>query len=384
MTAELGPKRILVFRVGELGDTIIALPSLRAVRKAFPDAHISFLGNVDNKSNNVTAQQTIPATGLINDWLSYSVNGGGWRAWQSLALLRRLRKARFDTLVYLAPRLRKAKDVRRDLLFFRLVGIKNVIGHLGFNMPGKPAGAPLPMAEHELDHLLQRLSLSGIKVPPTRMARIDLELTAEEKAAAESWLNIRVKDRNRRLLVGFGPGSKWPSKIWSEDRFKEVGLQLIREYGVYPIVFGGPEDKALGERLVAHWKDGSTAAGALTPRESAAALAQCALYVGNDTGTMHLAAAVGTPCVAIMAALDWPGRWVPYGPDHLVLRRSVPCEGCLLKVCDKEAMRCLKMIEVGEVLSACSQLLSRKFNGGGSTFRSARLDHDALNVTSNV
>ena len=63
---------------------------------------------------------------------------------------------------------------------------------------------------------------------------------------------------------------------------------------------------------------------------------------------MHLAAAVGTPCVAIMSALDWPGRWVPYGQGHIVLRRSVPCEGCLLKVCDKEGMRCLKEIEIDE------------------------------------
>ena len=360
-------KRILVFRVGELGDTIIALPSLHALRQAFPDAHISFLGNVDSKSNNVTAQQTIPANGVINDWLSYSVNGGGSRGWQSFSLLKRLRKARFDTLVYLAPRLRKPKDVRRDLLFFRLAGIKNVIGHHGFNMPGKSVGVPLTVAEHELDHLLNRLSLSGIQVPPPQHARIDLELTEQEKEAADSWIRMHVKDRDRKVLVGFGPGSKWPSKIWPEDRFRELGQRLTREYGVYPIIFGGPEDKGLAERLVGSWNSGVTAAGALSPRKAAAALAQCALYVGNDTGTMHLAAAVGTPCVAIMAALDWPGRWIPYGPGHIVLRRSVPCEGCLLKVCDKEAMRCLKMIEVDEVLDACSQLLSRRIESPAST-----------------
>jgi ADP-heptose:LPS heptosyltransferase len=360
MTAELGPKRILVFRVGELGDTIIALPSLRAVREAFPGAHISFLGNVNSKSNNVTAQQAIPATGLIDEWLSYSVNGAGWRSWQSVSLLKRLRKARFDTLVYLAPRLRKPKEVHRDLLFFRLAGIKNVIGQHGFSMPERSAGVPLATADHELEHLLQRLSLSGIKIPSAENARIDLALTQQETDAADSWLRMQVKDRDRKVLVGFGPGSKWPAKIWPEERFKEVGLRLTREYGAYPIVFGGAEDKALAERLVEYWKSGSTAAGALSPRQAAAALAQCALYVGNDTGTMHLAAAVGTPCVAIMAALDWPGRWVPYGPGHIVLRRTVPCEGCLLKVCDKEAMRCLKMIEVDEVINACSQILSRK------------------------
>jgi len=359
-------KRILVFRVGELGDTLIALPSLHALRQAYPGAHISFLGNVDSNSKNVTAQEIIPATGLIDDWLSYSVNRAGWRGLQSLALLNRLRQGHFDTLVYLAPRLRKPKDVRRDLLFFRLAGIREVIGRQGLNMPNKAAGQPLTEAEHELDHLLHRLNLSGVKVP--QHARIDLELTSHEKDAADSWLGEEVKNLEQRVLVGFGPGSKWPSKIWPEERFQEVGLRLIRDYGVYPIVFGGPEDRALAHRLINSWNDGSTAAGVLTPREAAAALARCALYVGNDTGTMHLAAAVGTPCVAIMSALDWPGRWVPYGPGHIVLRRSVPCEGCLLRVCDKEEMRCLKLIEVDAVLNACTQLISSRVEETTNTF----------------
>ena len=354
----LTTKRILVFRVGELGDTLIALPSLHAIRSTYPDAHITFLGNVNSNSKNVTAQQTIPASGLIDDWLSYSVHRGGWRGLQSLALLNRLRQGNFDTLVYLAPRLRKAKDVRRDLFFFKMAGIKEVIGQHGLNMPIKAAGDALPEAEHELDHLLHRLSLSGVTVPLT--PRIDLELTSQEKNAAESWLRMEVNRLEERVLVGFGPGSKWPSKIWPEERFQEVGQRLIREYGVYPIVFGGPEDRELADRLIKNWKNGSVAAGALTPREAAAALSQCVLYVGNDTGTMHLAAAVDTPCVAIMSALDWPGRWVPYGPGHTVLRRSVPCEGCLLKVCDKEGMRCLKMIEVDDVVDACGQILSCK------------------------
>jgi len=359
-------KRILVFRVGELGDTLIALPSLYALRETYPKAHISFLGNVDSHSRNVTAQEIIPATGLIDDWLSYSVKRAGWRSLQSLALLNRLSKAHFDTLVYLAPRLRSPKDVRRDLLFFRLAGIKEVIGSQGINMPAKVNGKPLPEAEHELDHLLHRLKLSGVNVP--KHPRIDLELTVQEKDAANSWLGVEVENLERRVLVGFGPGSKWPSKIWPEERFREVGLRLIRDCGVYPIVFGGPEDRVLAGRLINYWNNGSTAAGALTPREAAAALARCALYVGNDTGTMHLAAAVGTPCVAIMSALDWPGRWVPYGQGHIVLRRSVPCEGCLLKVCDKEGMRCLKEIEIDAVIGACSQLLRRRLEEITSTF----------------
>jgi len=91
----------------------------------------------------------------------------------------------------------------------------------------------------------------------------------------------------------------------------------------------------------------------------AAALSHCRMYVGNDTGTMHLAAAVRIPCVAIMSALDWPGHWSPYGSGHTVLRRHVPCEGCMLSVCTTEGLRCLKEIGTEEVVSASLQTLMR-------------------------
>lgn len=350
-------RRIVVYRIGELGDTIVALPSLWAVRRSFPDAHIALLGNVNLVAQNVSARQVLPQAHLIDQWLAYQSTGDRGPA-DLLSLLIRLRRLRFDTLIYLAPRIRKPQDVRRDLLFFRLAGIRDVMGDRGFEpLPPGPDGGPLPVVEHEADHLLRRLSLSGISVPPPGSVRIDLALTGEEQNAAELWLHEHVPAKDN--LVGFGPGSKWPSKIWPEERFAELGRRLIAQCGIYPIVFGGANDREVAERLIGSWGRGANAAGTLPVRPAATALARCRLYVGNDTGTMHLAAAVGTPCVVTMSALDWPGHWNPYGWGHTVLRRSVPCEGCLLKVCEREAMRCLKEISVDEVLSACTKTLLR-------------------------
>jgi len=217
----------------------------------------------------------------------------------------------------------------------------------------------LPAVEHEADHLMRRLSLSGISIPARGETKMDLALTENEAREADVWLSENVPWSARGRLVGFGPGSKWPSKVWPEERFDEVGKRLIQRHDIYPIVFGGAEDRALGERLVLAWERGANAAGELPVRQAAGALAQCRLYVGNDTGTMHIAAAVETPCVAIMSALDWPGHWNPYGSGHTVLRRSVPCEGCLLKVCERERMRCLKEITVEDVVNACTRILLR-------------------------
>ena len=350
-------KRILIFRIGELGDTLIALPSLRAIREAFPSAHIALLGNVDSEARHVTPRQTLPA-GLIDEWLSYPSGNSRPNLSVTIRLLTRLRCAHFDLLVYLAPRIRSSSDIRRDLFFFRLAGIRIVVGNEGFE-PLAPLTSPLPVVEHEADHLLSRLSRSGITVPPAGKAKIELILTIEERRTVDAWLREHVPAKSLGGLIGFGPGSKWPSKVWPEERFSELGCRLIREHNIYPIVFGGPEDRELADRLIGVWGKGTNAAALLSPRQAAAALSRCAMYVGNDTGTMHLAAAVATPCVVVMCAQDWPGHWNPYGEGHLVLRRSVACEGCLLKVCITEGMRCLKEIEVDEVMKACGQILDR-------------------------
>ena len=99
------------------------------------------------------------------------------------------------------------------------------------------------------------------------------------------------------------------------------------------------------------------AAGALGIRQSLAALRRCRLYVGNDTGTMHLAVAAGTRCVAIFSARDRPGLWEPYGSGHRVLRRKIECEGCELMECTEKGNACTLAIGVDEVVSACRSIL---------------------------
>jgi ADP-heptose:LPS heptosyltransferase len=353
-------QKILIYRIGQLGDTIIALPALWAVRRAFPNAEITYLTSDHPGSGYVEARSVLPATGLIDEWLSYSLEtrgrlSGMTRLWWAL------RRRHFDMLVYLAPRLRTRLSVWRDRVFFRMAGIRQVVGQYGFDdVPLRQPGAPLPMDVHEADHLLQRLALSELAVPGAGQGDMSLALSAEERQEADAWLQAHVPGGvSNAAVVGIGPGSKQPSKIWPEERFAEVGARLTHECGLYPVVFGGPADAATARRLLEHWGTGVSAAGVLGIRPAAAALARCRLFVGNDTGTMHLAAAVGTPCVAIFSAQDWPGRWHPYGEGHVVLRRSVPCEGCRLFVCIKEGMRCLREISTDDVLAACRTLLGQ-------------------------
>ncbi len=301
----------------------------------------------------------LPERAIFDKVISYEAGSGWMELWNAVKLLPKLRQARLDTLVYLAPRRRTRWQVLRDLAFFRLAGITLFLGHRGFApFPPRIPGRPLPFVEHETDHLLSRMAISGIPVPRPQERRIDLRLSAEELAAARAWLASQMGADHEGKLVGVGPGSNMPSKVWPEDRFIELVRALVNELGVYPVVFGGPELSALGERLIAAWGCGVNAAGRLTVRQAAAALTHCRLFVGNDTGTMHLAAAANTPCVGIFAAIEWPGKWYPYGRGHRVLRRSVPCEGCLLHECVEHDMKCLKLISVDEAMTACRAALT--------------------------
>jgi ADP-heptose:LPS heptosyltransferase len=95
-------------------------------------------------------------------------------------------------------------------------------------------------------------------------------------------------------------------------------------------------------------------------RGAALALGKCVLFLGNDSGAMHLAAAAGTPCVAIFSSRDWPGAWYPYGVEQRVFRSEIECEGCYLVECIERQNECLRRISADDVYAACANLLSGK------------------------
>jgi heptosyltransferase-3 len=355
-------KRILIYRIGQLGDTIIALPALWSIRQHFPSAHLALLSDEHPQKGYISASQVLPA-GLIDQYLGYEANPEGGSLVKLLRLLPRLRQERFDTLVYLAPRLRSRRQVWRDLVFFRVAGIRRFMGHRGIRpYPPVIPGKPLPQIEHMADYFLGLLAQDGIPVPPPGEGCMNLGVEKAELKEAEDWLHSRVGSEPGKLLIGLGVGSKYPAKVWPEERYERLGQHLIDQLGAFPIIFGGLEDQEIGHRLLSKWKLGANAAGELKVRQAAAALSFCRLYVGNDTGTMHLAAAAGTRCVGIFSARHFPGVWYPYGFGHMVLRRHVPCEGCLTTACANDTA-CLKLISVEDAMDACRQALGESRKG---------------------
>jgi ADP-heptose:LPS heptosyltransferase len=366
------PERLLVFRTGQLGDMIVSLPAMWAIRHQWPQASLTLLCDVHPRQNYVLGSDIFRGAGLFDYFEHYEVPGDSANrlltAVKKLKLLLRLRTSRFKTLFYLAPSIRPRPQVERDLRFFKIAGLRKFYGMEHFpSVPTKDSPRPLPSAGHEADLLLARLKADGMSVPACGGGSLELGLGEAEEAEVGCWLQQLPADQGR-TWIGVGPVSKMPAKRWPVERFGEVVKALIARFDVWPVVFGGTEDKDMGDALLADWGRGFNAAGSLGIRAAARALQHCALYLGNDSGTMHLAAAAGTPCVAIFSSRDWPGAWYPYSVAQRVFRSDIDCEGCYLTECLIRRNECLNRITVSEVLAGCEAVLHKQSRSAAVRF----------------
>ena len=350
--------RILVFRIGHLGDTLLSLPALRAIRAAHRDASLVLLTNRETSRATVTAWDVLEPAGVFDDVLFFPVPS---RMSDFVTLARRVRRLKPSRLYYLPPLPRTRAQTLRDRVFFRVgCGIRDLVGlePTGPHPVRDAHGGLVRMAKESdrlVDWVAPALPASAIDRRATR-----LEPAAGDRLRADQLLREAGLSGSR--LVAIGPGSKSQATQWPIDRYEEVGRRLLR---IHPdlrlLVFGAPHERSLAGTLCRAW--GASAvnlAGSVTLSQSAAMLERCLLYVGNDTGTMHLAASVGTPCVAIFSARDNPGRWEPVGDGHTVLRHEVPCAGCLLSTCVEHDQACLKAVSVDDVVEAAAAGLTAK------------------------
>jgi ADP-heptose:LPS heptosyltransferase len=345
----MSDRRVVVFRCGQLGDTIVALPALWSIRTFFGDAPITYLADHHPNSKYVAARSVLPAQGLVDDWMTYDARS---RPTDLFKLAMELRNRRFTDLVYLVPSRRTESQRQRDMFFFRAAGLKHIWGDRAFPvLPNKQQTGVVETPEYR--QLLRRLEASGIPA----VYRHDLGITTEERSSVERWL-VQVGILSGAPIVTVAPGTKASSKQWPVERFAKVLKHVRDRAGLIPVIVGGPEDAELGHRILKEVGCGAIAAGALSVRATAALMEHCTLFLGNDTGAMHLAAAAERPCVVPFSAQDWRGRWYPVGGPHVILRVEIECEGCQLTTCPRQN-ECLTRIGVDDVTVEVDRVLDR-------------------------
>lgn len=348
----------VIFRTGQLGDTLVALPALERIRIRYPYHHLVLLTDrQQNVSGYVSSWDICSPTGWFQQVVFYEPRASGWialRQWTKLLL--QLRSLKADDFFNLAPSRTTWQAIRDRFFFLVMAGIRRYHAPTArYRNPPQTGSGQLPTVQPEWQRIV-----SCVDSAPMGNDAFRLRIAAHHReAAARVALAERIDPKARVLAIG--PGSKMPAKVWSSSRFAELGVRLRQEHSdLHLAVLGGKEDAAVGRELCKVWgTDAHCLAGQLSIYESAAFLERCEAYVGNDTGTMHLAAVVGIPCIAIFSARDYPGRWNPYGDGHIVLRREVGCAGCMLEICEREDNKCLKLISVEEVFQGVSTVLRR-------------------------
>ncbi|MEO6910109.1 MAG: glycosyltransferase family 9 protein, partial [Edaphobacter sp.] len=259
-----------------------------------------------------------------------------------------------EVLIYLSAS-RGVAVARRDAAFFRLCGIRRLVG---IPITDDMQQSRWQESEQALEPEAARLARNLAELGDAHLddpQSWDLHLTPEEHARAAEVLRPVLG----HPIIAVSVGTKVQAKDWGRENWRALLAQLATFFPGHALILSGsPQESEASEFAADGWRQAPTSAGPvvnlcghLTPRESAAAFAQAQLFIGHDSGPMHLAAAVQTPCVAIFAARNKPRVWFPYGRQHRILYHQTDCWGCGLETCIVERKKCITSITVDEVLA---------------------------------
>jgi heptosyltransferase III len=299
-------KRILIYRLGSLGDFVVALPCLHLIRRSYPQAHIVLLTNHPVSGKAAPAMQILDGSGICDESIGYPV---GVRNPGTLVNLRRQIKSYSFDLAVLLNGSRGRFNAMRDWLFFRACGIPEIIG-LAMGKEDMPMAASNGLlVEQECSRLARRVNAID-KVDLANRANWSLNLTGDEREKA----SILLKHHGVKApFLITSVGTKLLAKDWGNENWIQLFEKLSLCFPELGLVMVGARDEfERSDQVRQSWKGKSyNFCGQCSPRISGAVFEQAVLYVGHDSGPMHLAASVGIPTVGIFSWHNPPGQWFP-------------------------------------------------------------------------
>jgi len=331
--------KILIRATNWVGDAIVALPALRAVRSQFPEAEITILArpyvaaiykNQQVCDNTMFVEETgdivseLRAQKFDVALLFQNAFGAAWFAWRA----------------GIPQRIGYARD-GRSLLLTKAVPVP------------KPGEIPL----HEQYYYLELLRRAGWldSLPNESFIRLNVPEENRERAA-EFLLSAGVRPDGFRIAIGAG-ASYGSAKCWPPDRFAELANRLQGRAGAEVILFGTSTEAAVSSAIAAGMhRPPIDLTGKTTINDLPALLSQCHLFIGNDSGAMHVAAAVGLPVVAVFGPTD-PFGTSPVTPRCSIVQEKPYCSPCFLRRCPTDH-RCMTRVTPDAVEAAARQWIS--------------------------
>jgi len=340
-------EKILIFRNGTIGDTAIAIPSLKLIAQSFPNSNKRVL-TICGDTNQPVMDSLLSGSKLIDGYICYKREGS--KKTSLLEMRRKIKEWNPDILIYLVET-QNLYTVIRDKFFFKSCGVKRMIGFpLKYNFFKKKYIYKRGMYEFESESLIRRISKIGT-LDLNNLESWNIGLSIEKEL-----LSGAIKSKNFFIC---SIGTKVAMKDWGIHKWKETVMALYKKIPDYEIIFiGSKYDKEFSEIVRGAWSGSSqNLCGKLTVRESAAILSGSRFFLGIDSGPMHLAAMQDIPCVAIFTARALPGVWFPYGEKHKVVYHQTSCFGCELEECIEYDRKCIQSIGVNEVIGLINEIL---------------------------
>ncbi|MBI4843334.1 MAG: lipopolysaccharide heptosyltransferase II [Nitrospirae bacterium] len=342
-------KRILIRGVNWIGDAVLTLPAVKAVRRAFPEARISLLvkpwvADIFKECRDIDEI-------ILYEKRHESIGG-------RLKLARELRQKKFGKAILL----QNAFDAA---IIAWLAGIPERIGYARDGRSILLTEA-VPFNEnifkkHHLRYYLDLLNEAGIDTPFTHPY---IYLTDEERQWARSLINSSPLQIQNSPIIGINPGAAYGSaKRWMPERFAEVIRKIVDELNGRVIIFGGPSEAEIAYEIASlcpdHAKDIMVMAGKTDIRQLASLIAECDAFITNDSGPMHMASALFVPIAAIFGSTD-PAATGPFGNGHRIITKNLSCSPCLERACPEGHLKCLSEIRSEDVFNALKEILPKE------------------------
>ena len=330
-----GVKKILIVRMDRIGDLIVSTPAIRAVRSGFNKAEIHILVSAYNKdlvinNPNVNRVLVYGEDRIAND---------------------------YDTAIILHPGIRENYAAFASGARWR-VGF--IGGGGGFFLTHKLKDDREIRRRHEVESALEVVAVIGCATDNKKM---EISVTPEGERFAEVFF-ARHNLAGRRVVI-MHPGARQPHVRWKAEGFAEVANRLIAEKGVKIILTAGASEKQLVERITASMAEKPICVQDVALRDLVSLIKRCAIYIGNITGPMHIAAALDVPVVAIAGVihpLDSYEEWGPRGENHIAVKSGATCAHCHPSDCS--TYKCMEAIKADDVFEAAVRQLSRNTGPG--------------------
>ena len=310
-------RRILILRMGPLGETLLTTPVLRALRRRFPEAYIAYMTAPGR-------EELVSENPNIDEVITYSVS--------IPKLIYEMAKRSYQMVVILQPTFRLVLHTFLARIPFR-IGFETNSGK------GRLLHAAVPnnIDQHETARYLDVVRGVGIE-PDSEEPEMFVN------AAAQGWADNFLREVDfsaNRPLIGLNPGSGSESRRWSKAGFAQVGDRLHQNYNAQIFITAGDAEGSLPHEVADLMSCSPIVLTGMTPMQLGAMLQKCRLYISNDTGPMHMSTAVKTPTIALFGASN-PRQWGPHWQPHTIIARES-----------------MKEITVEDVLQAADLSLSR-------------------------